>query len=40
MAGSAVIDEMRIRGLGVIDDAVLPLGPGFTAVTEIGRAHV
>jgi len=28
-----VIDEMRIRGLGVIDDAVLPLGPGFTAVT-------
>ncbi|WP_424419415.1 DNA repair protein RecN [Microbacterium sp.] len=33
MAGSAVIDEMRIRDLGVIDDAVLPLGPGFTAVT-------
>lgn len=33
MAGSVVIDEMRIRGLGVIDDAVLPLGPGFTAVT-------
>jgi DNA repair protein RecN (Recombination protein N) len=28
-----VIDEMRIRDLGVIDDAVLPLGPGFTAVT-------
>jgi len=28
-----VIDEMRIRGLGVIDDAVLPLGAGFTAVT-------
>ncbi|MEJ1086701.1 DNA repair protein RecN [Microbacterium sp. Mu-80] len=28
-----MIDEMRIRGLGVIDDAVLPLGPGFTAVT-------
>lgn len=24
---------MRIRGLGVIEDAVLPLGPGFTAVT-------
>ncbi len=24
---------MRIRGLGVIDDAVLPLGPGLTAVT-------
>ena len=33
MAGRPVIDEMRIRGLGVIDDAVLPLGPGFTAVT-------
>jgi DNA repair protein RecN (Recombination protein N) len=33
MARSAVIDEMRIRDLGVIDDAVLPLGPGFTAVT-------
>ena len=28
-----MIDEMRIRGLGVIDDAMLPLGPGFTAVT-------
>lgn len=28
-----MIDEMRIRSLGVIDDAVLPLGPGFTAVT-------
>ncbi len=28
-----MIEEMRIRGLGVIDDAVLPLGPGFTAVT-------
>lgn len=28
-----MIDEMRIRGLGVIDDAVLPLGAGFTAVT-------
>lgn len=33
MARGIVIDEMRIRGLGVIDDAVLPLGPGFTAVT-------
>lgn len=33
MAGRFVIDEMRIRDLGVIDDAVLPLGPGFTAVT-------
>ncbi|MGW9629020.1 DNA repair protein RecN [Microbacterium sp. NPDC055521] len=28
-----MIVEMRIRGLGVIDDAVLPLGAGFTAVT-------
>lgn len=24
---------MRMQGLGVIDDAVLPLGPGFTAIT-------
>jgi hypothetical protein len=23
-----VLEEMRIRGLGVIDDAVLELGPG------------
>ena len=28
-----MLDELRIRGLGVIDDAVLPLGPGLTAVT-------
>jgi DNA repair protein RecN (Recombination protein N) len=28
-----VIEEMRMQGLGVIDDAVLPLGPGFTAIT-------
>lgn len=28
-----MIEEMRIRGLGVIDDAVLPLGSGFTAIT-------
>ena len=28
-----MIEEMRIRGLGVIDDATLPLGPGFTAIT-------
>jgi DNA repair protein RecN (Recombination protein N) len=28
-----VLDEVRIRGLGVIDDAVLPLGPGLTVVT-------
>ncbi|WP_296195862.1 DNA repair protein RecN [uncultured Microbacterium sp.] len=28
-----MIEEMRIRGLGVISDATLPLGPGFTAIT-------
>ena len=28
-----MIEEMRMQGLGVIADAVLPLGPGFTAVT-------
>jgi DNA repair protein RecN (Recombination protein N) len=28
-----VLEEMRIRGLGVIDDAVLELGPGLTVVT-------
>jgi DNA repair protein RecN (Recombination protein N) len=28
-----VIEEISIRGLGVIDDARLPLGPGFTAIT-------
>jgi DNA repair protein RecN (Recombination protein N) len=28
-----VLEELRIRGLGVIEDAVLPLGPGLTAVT-------
>jgi DNA repair protein RecN (Recombination protein N) len=28
-----MLEELRLRGLGVIDDAVLPLGPGFTAVT-------
>jgi DNA repair protein RecN (Recombination protein N) len=28
-----VIEEMHLHGLGVIDDAVLPLGPGFTAIT-------
>ncbi|MFJ8045648.1 DNA repair protein RecN [Kitasatospora sp. NPDC096147] len=28
-----VLDEMRIRDLGVIDDAVVELAPGFTAVT-------
>jgi DNA repair protein RecN (Recombination protein N) len=31
--GSGVLDELRIRGLGVIDEAVLPLGPGLTVVT-------
>ncbi|MFE9256946.1 DNA repair protein RecN [Streptomyces sp. NPDC006879] len=29
----AVLEEMRIRSLGVIDDAVVELSPGFTAVT-------
>jgi DNA repair protein RecN (Recombination protein N) len=40
MAGSDVvsgtrpgIEEITIRGIGVIEDAVLPLGPGFTALT-------
>jgi DNA repair protein RecN (Recombination protein N) len=28
-----VLEEVRIRGLGVIDDAVLPLGAGLTVVT-------
>ncbi|WP_017541760.1 AAA family ATPase, partial [Nocardiopsis halophila] len=28
-----MLEEVRIRGLGVIDDAVLELSPGFTAVT-------
>ncbi|MFJ4225916.1 DNA repair protein RecN [Microbacterium sp. NPDC089695] len=28
-----MIEEMRMRGLGVIADAVLPLGSGFTAIT-------
>ncbi|MFI6349234.1 DNA repair protein RecN [Streptomyces sp. NPDC050560] len=32
MVGS-VLEEMRIRSLGVIDDAVVELSPGFTAVT-------
>ncbi|MFJ5553038.1 DNA repair protein RecN [Streptomyces sp. NPDC093225] len=32
MVGS-VLEEMRIRALGVIDDAVVELSPGFTAVT-------
>ncbi|MDT4947842.1 MAG: repair protein RecN [Pseudonocardiales bacterium] len=28
-----MLDELRIRGLGVIDEAVLPLGPGLTVIT-------
>ena len=28
-----MLAELRISGLGVIDDATLELGPGFTAVT-------
>jgi DNA repair protein RecN (Recombination protein N) len=28
-----MLEELRIRGLGVIDDAVLPLRPGLTVVT-------
>ena len=28
-----MLEELRIRGLGVIEDAVLPLGPGLTVVT-------
>ena len=31
--GWGVLEEMRIRSLGVIDDAVVELSPGFTAVT-------
>ncbi|OEV19740.1 hypothetical protein AN220_28375, partial [Streptomyces nanshensis] len=29
----SVLEEMRIKALGVIDDAVVELSPGFTAVT-------
>ena len=28
-----MLEELRIGGLGVIEDAVLPLGPGLTVVT-------
>ncbi|MGZ4632932.1 MAG: AAA family ATPase, partial [Actinomycetes bacterium] len=28
-----MLEEMRIRGLGVIDDAVLELAPGLTVIT-------
>jgi DNA repair protein RecN (Recombination protein N) len=33
MSGNPVLSELRIKGLGVIDEAVLPLGPGLTVVT-------
>lgn len=33
MAGCLVIEEMRLRDLGVIAEAILPIGPGFTAIT-------
>jgi DNA repair protein RecN (Recombination protein N) len=32
-AGKRMLEEIRIRGLGVISDAVLELGPGLTVVT-------
>ena len=32
-ATDAVIEEMRLRDLGVIAEATLPIGPGFTAIT-------
>ena len=28
-----VIEQLRIRGLGVIDDATITFGPGLTAIT-------
>src|SRR5881296_298700 len=28
-----VLEELRITGLGVIEDATLPLGPGLTVIT-------
>jgi DNA repair protein RecN (Recombination protein N) len=31
--GLSVLEELSIHGLGVIDEAVLPLGPGLTVVT-------
>jgi DNA repair protein RecN (Recombination protein N) len=33
LACAHVLEELRIRGLGVIDDVVLPVGPGLTVVT-------
>ncbi len=32
-AAHTVIESMRLQGLGVIAEATLPLGPGFTAIT-------
>ena len=32
-----MIEEMRLRDLGVIAEAVLPIGPGFTAITDPSR---
>ena len=35
-----MLEEVRITGLGVIDDATLELSPGFTVVTgETGPAR-
>src|SRR4051812_43691268 len=31
--GRRMLEELRLRGLGVLEDAVLELGPGFTAIT-------
>src|SRR3954452_22795062 len=31
--GRIMLEELRLRGLGVLEDAVLELGPGFTAIT-------
>jgi DNA repair protein RecN (Recombination protein N) len=31
--GAPVLEELRLQAVGVIDEAVLDLGPGFTAVT-------
>ncbi len=28
-----MLEELRLRGLGVIDDAVVEFGPGFTVIT-------
>ena len=30
---ASVLEEIRITSLGVIDESVLGLGPGFTAIT-------